>query len=728
MASIDPRARSALARVLRWTLLAALAATLPARAGAGETWQALPDTDLRIRPGSALDFTGLFGSPDAIETRVGVDAAGHLALEGGRGERIRFLCAPLVFHGPHGGLPDHATADALARQLRMRGYNLARFHFVDAALMQGREHDFDYDPEQVDRFHYLLAALKREGVRWMIDAATSWNGAYGGVEPHRFARVHNLHVDVHFDPGAQAHWRRMVDTILAVENPYTGRDILEDPALTVVTLLNEGGLGFQSRRGYPPALRNAFQAWLREHHPEADAERIPGRWESSAQAARMQRFLTEVEKRTAGWMTRYMREAGYRGLVTAYNNGKTLQAAAARAALELVSIHGYYDLPSDFARPGSRQRATSAVADALPYVGYFATSRYLGRPFIVDEYDHPYWSPWRREAGLAVPAYAALQGWDGICRFNDPVVLRYDREGPPRTRAIYPFGIGMDPVAHAGETLAALLYRRGDVAASPHRVAVDTGAALAFGARGGVDRLPADLRRLSLLAGAGVRWDPGDGAADVAFDAEPGAMQALGADSPLARGTWSERLRALRRRGILEANNATDAGDLYESDTGQVRLSPQRRELRVRTPRTEAALFDGGLPLSLGRLTIESADAPALVALSSLDGRELARSRRMLLIVATDAVNSGARFADGRRTLQRLGRLPVRLRSAELTLRIARTGEHGFALYPLGLNGARQSPLPVSATSDALRVHIDTREGRTTPFFELTRNSERSPR
>ena len=68
-----------------------------------------------------------------------------------------------------GGFPDHADADRYALQLARHGYNIARLTFLDASLMSGRDGDFDFDPQVLDRIHYLLAALKRNGISWIID-------------------------------------------------------------------------------------------------------------------------------------------------------------------------------------------------------------------------------------------------------------------------------------------------------------------------------------------------------------------------------------------------------------------------------------------------------------------------------------------------------------------------------------------------------------------------------
>lgn len=228
------------------------------------------DASLSIRPGSPLDFSDLFpGDPAGAFGRVVARPDGHLAYARRPDRPVRFLCASLAWSPASGGYPDKPAADAYALQLRRHGYNAARFHFVDANLMTGRTADFDYDPVALDRFRYLLAALKRNGVYWIIDAMTSPNGGFGGVFPDRWTDRHDLKLDVHLDPAARDHWRRLVETILGTVDPYTGTAPLADPALALVLLVNENGAAFDSvidgrRTGaaYPAKLRPAFDAWL----------------------------------------------------------------------------------------------------------------------------------------------------------------------------------------------------------------------------------------------------------------------------------------------------------------------------------------------------------------------------------------------------------------------------------------------------------------------------------
>ena len=111
------------------------------------------------------------------------------------------------------------------------------------------------------------------------------------------------------------------------------------------------------------------------------------------------------------------------------------------------------------------------VLHLVPYISYFSISREFGKPFIVDEYDQPYWNQYRREASVLVSAYAAFQGWDGICRFSNPAITEVGEDQPRRQQAMSPFATGVDPVSRAGEKLAALLFRRGDVSSSEEKVA-----------------------------------------------------------------------------------------------------------------------------------------------------------------------------------------------------------------------------------------------------------------
>jgi len=736
------------------SLLALTALLLSALPLAAAEWRAVLDQNLSIQPGNLLDFSALLEpGPAGKHGRAIATVDGHIAFEKKPLGRQRFMCASQPY-GVEEGFPDHDTADRYARQLRLHGYNLARFHFVENVLMHGRSKDFDFDPEQLDRFHYFLAALKREGIYWMMDAMTSWNGAYGDVGPDRWADRRNVKLGVYFDPQDQQHWRRMVDQLLALKNPYTGLSPLQDPALMAVITVNEGGLNSLMNHQPSLPLNREFARWLaREHGSLAavqkkwggdamreDGVSLPRReWTASPRMADAQRFYFDMQSRTHAWMSAYLRSRGYPGLISGFDNWFTVQDIATRAQLDLVAAHSYHDDPSSFAAPGSVIRQVSSLADKLAYIRDLAAGRHWNKPFAVTEFDQPFWNRYRFESGLAMGAYAALQDWDAICRHaSGPIELEYGNLRGARHQYLFPYAIGADPVARAGETLAALLFLRADVKPSAHRVALKLGNDYVFARQGGIGLLPGDLTQIGLLSGMGVLWQGGAAARgglkiDLAIDPDNAAQSGIDrlmrkAGNLLAidaGGSGQDRMEELKKSAILPATNASKAAEgLFESDTAEIRLDAQKRTLRVSTARTEAAAFDSVAPAGLRALRIMQFSAPALLSASSMDGAALESSARILLIFATDARNSGMEFADAEgKVLKKLGGKPVLMQAAKIRFQLRHASPDKLRLFALKLNGERSIELPLKKSENLLDIELDVAslpDGPTT-YFELAR-------
>ncbi|AWM29039.1 hypothetical protein ABIA14_006346 [Sinorhizobium fredii] len=699
-------------------------------ADASDQWVPVRDVSLEVQSGSPLDFSTVLpnGAIDA-DHRLVAGEGGRLAYAKSPEKPLRMLCASLAWSPASGGFPDHDGAERYARQLALHGYNIARLHFSDASLMVGRQKDFDFDPETLDRIHYLLAALKRNGIYWIIDGLSSPRGAYGGYDD-RWDANGDLKLRLHLDEGASAHWRTLQEKFLGRVNPYTGVAPIRDDALALVILANENGIEFDSvvheRPGepaYDKALAGPFNDWLAKRYGSTDAlsrawegidddERLetgtvrlpPDRYADSTRMRDLQAFFSDVERASAARMSKVLRDLGYRGLISTYNNWPIVQTALSRRDLEGVTMNTYHDWVGGYA-PGSALLQVSSIADGANYMRMIAAARWLGKPFIVSEYDHLFWNRYRYEAGLVMPAYASLQGWDVLCRHgHGPIVLAYG-EPYPHKKAMLPYAIALDPVARAGETLAALLYRRGDVATS--------GISIPFAVRGEEDlgedmqaREPERLTELALIGGIGLA--PADRVDDAVGVAQP-RMQGAG-----------EVLAALRDSGPLAHDNQTDTErGIYESDTGQIRLDRRAGQLRVSASATEAAAFSSlREPIDLGVLRIEQADGDGLVALSAIDHQpSLAKSRRMLLIFATDARNSGMVFRDSEeKVIEDFGTLPVLVRKGYVDLALSR-GAARWKISPVGLDGAVYPPVRSGAGPVAFRLSNDTPYGPTTYFL-----------
>ncbi|OHV79761.1 glycoside hydrolase [Ensifer sp. LCM 4579] len=699
-------------------------------AGASDEWVPVREISLEMKAGSPLDFSAFLpnGSIDAGH-RLVAGAGGRLAYATTPEEPVRMFCASLAWSPASGGFPDHDGADRYARQLALHGYNIARLHFTDASLMHNRRKDFDFDPETLDRIHYLLAALKRNGIYWIIDGVSSSRGAYGGHDD-RWEANGDLKLRLHLDEEAFQHWKTLQERFLALVNPYTGTAPIRDEALALVILANENGIEFDSvvheRPGkphYEGALAAPFNRWLARRYRSTgalaqawgdlgDGERLEAgtvelpadRYRDGARMRDLQAFFIEMEQASVARMSKVLRDLGYRGLISSYNNWPTVQTDLTRHDLEAVTMNTYHDWVGGYA-PGSALLQASSIDDGANYMRMAAAARWFGKPFVVTEYDHLFWNRYRYEAGLVMPAYAALQGWDALCRHgHGPIALAYG-EPYPHKRAMLPYAIALDPVARAGETLAALIYRRGDVA--------ESGIEIPFAVRGEQDlskdmqaREPERLTDLALVGRIGLlREDDLHGEIGV------------GQPRPDDAGGVMEHLRS---SGRLPPGNRTDiAHGRYESDTGEILLDRSTGQLRISTPATEAAAFSSlREPIDLGTLRIEQADGNGLVALSVIDGdNTLNESRRLLLIFATDAQNTDMVFRDSEeRIIEDFGRLPVLIRKGRVDLALSRTAAK-WRVSPVGLDGTVYPPVHAGTGAVTFRLSNDTPYGPTTYFL-----------
>ncbi len=667
------------------------------------TWLTVQDHDLRVKPGSALDFEPIF---------QGKRAAGDW--------NQPYLCAPLVFTKPNGFVPKKAELEQLVLELKHRGYNLVRLHYLDNVLMMGAKSNFDFNAEQADRIHYLLALLNHYNIKYMIDAATSWNGAYAVSGKNRFAPKYNVRLDIHFNSQYQEHWKKMVDLILLEKNPYTGKSVLLDPSLIAITTYNELGLAYNIRKesrkgkGFPLIVKYRFQEWLRKNnYPKMEPPKLK---EVSEASMLLNTFLVETERNTFAWMSQYLRDKGFQGKITAYNNGKGIQAMAARQDLGLLSVHAYHDHPSQFIRKGSAIKNNSSIEAGLPYMQYMSLVRELGKPFIVDEYDHPYWNTWRREAGIAMASFASFQSWQAICRYANPVILKYRSGAPQRQRAMYPFAVGMDPIARAGEVLSALLYRRQDVSSGGNTLGIlfkDTD----FTSSRALNKpLSAAYTKMSLLVQIGTIYSQVDNySPEVVIPFVKETWKTSG------QSLWSKNLKVLKNNNLL-FNNEFPKQELISS-TGELFLNPKEKKLKVITNKTEAIVYDQlTSEENLNNLSILKASGKSVLSVSALDGGDLYSSKRMLIIFATDARNSGSQLNVNGKRLLKLGKLPVQIKSQSATFRLENQYASKMNFYALNLRGERVQKLSVQKNLNSIVLNLDLSKlsnGPTT-FFELS--------
>lgn len=718
-------------------------------------WIPLSDVDLEVKAGSALDFSALNEAGPAGKygwARPTVD--GHIAF-GKRPTPQRFLCASFAFSPISGGMPTPEMGRRIAIQLRRAGYNLARLHYVDAMLMSGRERDFDFDSAQLDRFFQFTAALKEQGIYWIVDGLTSDNGAYGFPDRNRWTRKYNLKLDLFTEAAAQAHWARLVTELWGRKNPYTGLSTLQDPALLGIILVNEGSLGYLASIGgnkWPAQLGTPFRDWVRARYSSDEALRRAWGGDSEPEdsvsskalsppkevrakgrrGADFMRFIGDLEQGAFRRMESHVRTLGFGGLTTAYDNWGFIQADLSRAAAGWIDMHSYASLPVGFAEPGSIMPQKSALDDGARWVRELTHARHWGKPFSVTEWGQPFWNKWRHESVALLPAIAAHQGWDVICQFADtPLVLSYAEPPGRRQSAIQPFGIGVDPILRVGERLSALLFLRGDVAPSDAKLRLHLDPEAIYAQGRGWEQLPDSISRLTLAVPSGLDIGPqatNGGGRELMLNAAkdgPGWLRTLDKVASRLRLDTGP-LSDMRDRGLLPPGNVTEQRrGLIQTDTGQLLFDPSTPQITVATDRSLAIVTRGGDALVAG-LALRGTSAPGLFAVSSIDGQKVGESKRLLLFVLTDAINSGMTFEDAARTtIRTLGKIPPQVMPVRARVSIGSSVMAKANVFPLSLAGERRGP-PISAVREdgALQFELDTGRLPSGPalLFEIVPN------
>ena len=145
--------------------------------------------------------------------------------------------------------------------------------------------------------------------------------------------------------------------------------------------------------------------------------------------------------------------------------------------------------------------------------------------------------------------------------------------------------------------------------------------------------------------------------------------------------------------------------------------------LKVATRFSEAVTLEGGRGEPVGRLEVIGSDTPAMVGVCAVDGKDLAESRRMVLLYTTETANTGMVVTPDRTKMFNYGTLPVLMKVGRLDATLQNAHGKNMALYALGLNGARRQRLPLAWGEDGrLKIHLDTAslEHGPTAFFELT--------
>ena len=238
--------------------------------------------------GSIVDFSWLNDPPAGGHGFVRV-REGHFV--DGRGRRIRFLATNFTFGSC---FPDHDTADKLAARLASLGINCIRFHHTDNQVAPrgiwkaGTPKKNQFDPGQLDRLDYFIAALKRHGIYADLNLHISRNYWEGEDFPDGLASDRERQQKLpNYGKGLDKINDQMIRmqrdyarALLTHVNPYTRTSYAKEPCVAIVEINNENTLLQLKVSSLPDYYRADVQKkwnlWLKDRY--GSSEKLAEAW------------------------------------------------------------------------------------------------------------------------------------------------------------------------------------------------------------------------------------------------------------------------------------------------------------------------------------------------------------------------------------------------------------------------------------------------------------------
>jgi hypothetical protein len=713
----------------------------PTAITAGPDWIALRP-ELEIEAGSALDFSGLgfTEAPAGKHGRVIARPDGQFAFADSPGQARRFYGVNLCFSALC--LPKD-QADRLAERLARLGYNALRIHHYEGELVRGQIDSTTLNPQKLDQFDYLMAALIRRGLYLTTDLFVSRSIPYReiGIERDGAVPMDTFKILVPVHPGAYENWQKFARAFLAHTNPYTRRTYADEPALAWLAMINEGNFGnFYKDIQTIPEWKTAWNHWLakrysnrpalaaawgRDLKPDEDPADLSVALPDKLQAAGLRSrdciaLLADTEREMVLRMKSFLRDQlRCRALISNSSSWTRFTTdQSARAAYDYVDDHFYIDHPRFLQTPWrlpSRCPNSSPLAEGAAGGRAISFTRLFDKPFTVTEYNYSAPGRFRGVGGILTGAIGALQGWGGIWRF----AYSHSSQTLFSPSALDYFDLASDPLSQAAERASLCLFLRGDLQPAPHSVAlVMTEADLAKPAAR-IPTLAPNWHWLAWVTRVGTLVLPSPEAPRPETVLVPLGWQTPASAYPSNQvldlqpySVPNERLiAALQERNLFPAAEPPNPDrKFFRSETGEITIDGPQGRLILDTPRTAGGYASAGqtVEASRGGVRIAIQDSDATVWVSSLDRNPIRQSRRLLVTHLTDLQNSAIQYAEpARQTLLAWGQLPhlARAGKADLTIRLDQPSQ--YRVWALAPSGKRLAEVPVMVQGDTLRFTAD---------------------
>ena len=532
------------------------------------------------------------------------------------GTPARFWGTNLFAYALYGTTRDNVRSQA--RRMSELGFNLVRIHHHDSPWVnpnifgKSASSTRSLDENSLAQLDWWIKCLKDEGIYIWLDLHVQRgllpkDNIEGYAEiakgrPYVEPKGYNF-----VNPSIRDAMKEFNANYVSHLNKFTELRYKDDPAIVAMLITNENDVTFHFGNGLLPVQNVPWhsarfmaevRAFAARNNLSADA--VARTWEPGASKL----FLNDLEQRFHANMIEDLLRLGVKVPIATshYWGGELLSSLPALTVGDLIDAHSY---------GGTGDLEKNPVYGAN-LVHWIAPAQVIGKPLSVTEWNvSPFPAPDRHSIPLYIAASADLQGWDAMMQFGYTGLPLNDRGVPGNWNGFN------DPGLISTLPAAALMYRRQDVReADTTYVFAPTERDLFY--RGLNPENTAGLRTaaekgkllIAMPATASLPWlHPSE--------VPPGATIIGDPDKPLIDPVASE----------------------IKSDTGELQRNWELGIFTINTARTQAATgWIGGRSIALADVTFDISTPNASVAVQSLDGREIAGAKSLMISLGARSV------------------------------------------------------------------------------------------
>ncbi len=647
---------------------------------------------------SALDFSFLLDAP-----------AGKYGFLKSEGENFVFENRPGVpvrFNGTNlcGDISTrytHKQSDLLAEQIASLGFNAVRLHHFDTDLVDSAKTDGSVNPKRLDNLHYLVYAMKRQGIYITLDLYTIRTTGF----PEKFKVMFDVKSRMIFSEKLRDNLMNFARTMLTPINPYTGLALKDDPTLITIGLINEDPiLTGHKEYNYPnpnpvqnAAIKKVFEAWCQKK-----GIKMPEKPDQELYIRIMNEHQADIYRE----MTAELRRMDVRQMTSDMSCGESSISTIPRKQYDYVDNHYYFSHPrsigTDWAFPCSysNNSMTSVLFDNMTRC---IATRIKDKPFTITEFNFCAPNSFRGEGGLAMGATSAFQNVNGIFSFDyNGYSHKTGWNFLSQTGGhLGWFDISVDPIRLLSSRIISLLYLRGDVKTAP---------------ADGLKILTITPDDYKLSAVQNYKYPRTKKLADIPekfYNLGLYTKIAMDAAENVQSGSYS-----LKEMLSKQPLNLTVKGKgVYQpekgkivSSTGEISVDAASHTIKVVTPKSEGFTVTGKSAKG-DRLSVSSSTGTCLVFAGALDDKKLGETSRAMILHLTDVQAKD-------RKLTRLGdkyiaynwgkMAPYLLRKSKAEISLKNTGKGKLHINALDVNGAFLASIPFKEKNGTVTFTADT--------------------